>query len=100
MDRTEELLILTHGAEAVKLAKELSEKCPTGYLIVHDHESNTVYYRNTNPPEDIIKTKYTEDHVMIAHRKFMPPSPHRIVWDEMNTVGSGNKRYYYTANGK
>jgi hypothetical protein len=42
----EERLIAQYGEEAVRKAKELSEKCPTNYFIVEDHITDTVYYKD------------------------------------------------------
>jgi hypothetical protein len=91
----EELLIATNGAEAVRLAKELSDNCPTGYFIVEDHSSNSIYYKCSDPPHYIIKTPYTADHVRIAHRSFLPQHTHHIRWDQLNSQVSNGKRDYY-----
>lgn len=91
----EELIITTNGAEAVRLAKELSDNCPAGYYIVEDHSSNSIYYKYSDPPHYIIKTPYTSDHIRIAHRSFLPQHTHHIRWDQLNSQVSKGKRDYY-----
>jgi hypothetical protein len=100
----DELIILKHGEPAVRMARELSENCPPNYFIVEDHNSNTVYYKLADPPHSIIKTPYTDEHIRIAHRSFLPQHERYIRWDELNSQVSKGKRDYYvpkenTANG-
>jgi hypothetical protein len=100
----EELIIAKNGEAAVRMARELSENCPPNYFIVQDHNSNTVYYKHADPPHNIIKTRYTDEHIRIAHRSFPPKHARYIRWDRMNTEASDGKRDYYvpkenTANG-
>ncbi len=91
----EELIIAANGAEAVRLAKELTENCPPGYFIVEDYGTKTVYYKNANPPNNIIKSIYTPEHIRITHREFFPQHDHHIRWDQTNSEFSKGKRDYY-----
>jgi hypothetical protein len=91
----EDLVIAANGDEAVRLSKELAENCPPGYFIVEDHGTQTVYYKNSDPPNNVLKTRYTSQHIRIAHREFFPQHDHHIAWDRMNTEASEGKRDYY-----
>lgn len=100
----EDLIVATHGEAAVRTARELSENCPPNYFIVDDHTSKTVYYKLADPPHSIIKTPYTEEHIRIAHRSFLPQHERHIRWNQLNSQVSQGQRDYYvpkenTANG-
>ena len=91
----DELIIAANGEAAVRRARELSENCPPNYLIVEDHDTNTVYYKLADPPHSIIKSPYTAEHVRIAHSAFLPRHERYIKWDRLNTEASNGKRDYY-----
>lgn len=92
----EELIILNNGEAAVRMARELSENCPQTYVIVDDHDSNTVYYKNTYPPHNIIKSPYTTKHVRIAHDSFFPQHERHIKLNAFDSQQSDFKRESYT----
>jgi len=96
----EERLIAQYGEDAVRKAKELSAKCPANYFIVEDHVTNTVYYKEADPPNSIIKTDYTAEHIRIAFRGFMEGDAHHIRWNRDNSTLSKGQRDYYNALGK
>ncbi len=97
----EDLIIAAYSAEAVEKAKEVSIKCPVGFLICLDHESGKVYYKDTNSENTIIPTDFTARHINIAYYDFPPLYPHHIAWDEFNSVVlAKGKRDWYKAKEK
>jgi len=89
----EERAILSHGNDAVRMAKEMVENCPIGYLIVDDHGAHRVYYKYS--VSQIINTPYTSDHVRIAHRSFNSQHTHYIRWEQLSSEVAKAQRDYY-----
>lgn len=92
------MTILNHDTEILAECRQISRKCPTGYLVVHDQETNRVYYRDVHSPKEI-STNFTEAHIRAA-KDLSPQDPDRLDWDRGNSESAGIRFDVYTARGK
>lgn len=95
----QEIIELTHGAEAVHEARRIARECPVGFVVVHEVKNDRVYYRHVHSDKEK-ETDFTARHIRIASRELPSGDPDFLEWDRLNSEAYGTDFNFYKVKGK